>query len=287
MQDYPGARSWAYLDKLICQWRKEEDKVRAACGLPPVTPYGRCALLRGQAPTQEWLDEAAGIFQEDEVEETPVTTPASPPTELPVSTPVDVPVPSPVVDLTEPPVETIVVEDPVTFSPVSIPSDAPVSNQPIGDFVGSEIPPPIDCSQQPASIISRMCDSLDPCCEATRSDTRFCWDAYDNIFPGEQIKSACYHCCSQPKIVGEPNPPKPGLVLNMKCSDVSNPLRICREGSCCSNPRSNSAFCQGVYATYGGNMEAICVSVHCQTFVTDSPSDCNKQFALASHRCYH
>ncbi len=53
MQDYPNEKPWAYLDKLICQWRREEEKQRAACGLPPAPVYKMCELYRGQERTAE------------------------------------------------------------------------------------------------------------------------------------------------------------------------------------------------------------------------------------------
>lgn len=48
MQDYPDEKPWHYLDKLICQWRREEEKTRAECGLPPAPVYKMCELYRGQ-----------------------------------------------------------------------------------------------------------------------------------------------------------------------------------------------------------------------------------------------
>lgn len=53
MQDFEGEPSWPYLDKLICQWRKEEEKKRLACGLPPAPVYKMCELYRGQVRTDD------------------------------------------------------------------------------------------------------------------------------------------------------------------------------------------------------------------------------------------
>lgn len=57
MQDFEGEPSWAYLDKLICRWRREEEKKRAECGLPPAPVYKMCELYRGQVRTPEDLNE--------------------------------------------------------------------------------------------------------------------------------------------------------------------------------------------------------------------------------------
>jgi len=56
MQDYPNEKPWHYLDKLICQWRREEEKQREKCGLPPAPVYKMCELYRGQERTSEDLE---------------------------------------------------------------------------------------------------------------------------------------------------------------------------------------------------------------------------------------
>ena len=55
MQDYPNQTPWNYLDKLICQWRHEEEKQRKECGMPPAPVYKMCELYRGQERTLEDL----------------------------------------------------------------------------------------------------------------------------------------------------------------------------------------------------------------------------------------
>jgi len=55
MQDYPNQTPWNYLDKLICQWRHEEEKQRKKCGMPPAPVYKMCELYRGQERTSEDL----------------------------------------------------------------------------------------------------------------------------------------------------------------------------------------------------------------------------------------
>ena len=64
MESYVGIESWSFLDKLICQWRLEEEKVRSACGVDPAPDYGRCRLFRGQTPSKEWLI-SAGLSPPD------------------------------------------------------------------------------------------------------------------------------------------------------------------------------------------------------------------------------
>lgn len=352
MQDYPDAESWSYLDKLICQWRKEEDKVREACGLPPVQPYGRCALLRNQQPTQEWLDEAAGLIfvsGSNQTSNVPPTEPNDEPTYnesgvvdpigpsaapslspglrepefgqpasflAPSSQPsvtsdftgseVDSTIPPPIdcLDLgdvidrmcfsedpccTTPRTNTVFCGNiydnifpgdamksacyhccatPLTVGDVEIvvpgvadvssdmPSDIPTT-APNSSITTDIVPPPIDCGND-QTLINRMCSSTDPCCGSPRSDTMFCWNIYDNVFPGEQIKSACHHCCSEPKAVAEERPINPAIPKTIKCSEVDNPYRMCKANSCCSSPRSNSEFCKSVYAKHKDDIDSIC-----------------------------
>ncbi len=112
---------------------------------------------------------------------------------------------------------------------------------------------------------SRMCFSSDACCESTRADTSFCWDVYDNYFPGNDIYSACSSCCvneANPdgKEVGPPNPPHPtGIEKTLQCSAVENPYRMCKADSCCSGS-DDSGYCQELQDQWGDDMEQICVS---------------------------
>jgi len=61
MQDYPNQAPWHYLDKLICQFRRVEEKQRKICGLPPAPVYKMCELYRGQERTPEDLE----FFEEE------------------------------------------------------------------------------------------------------------------------------------------------------------------------------------------------------------------------------
>jgi len=56
MEDYPNEKPWHYLDKLICQWRHEEEKQRKKCGLPPAPVYKMCKLYRGQERTKDDME---------------------------------------------------------------------------------------------------------------------------------------------------------------------------------------------------------------------------------------
>ncbi|KAL3916149.1 MAG: hypothetical protein SGILL_005311 [Bacillariaceae sp.] len=67
LQDYPGERPWHYLDKLICEFRREEEKRRKDCGLPPAPVYKMCELYRGQERRPEDFE----YFQEEEATEVP------------------------------------------------------------------------------------------------------------------------------------------------------------------------------------------------------------------------
>jgi Eukaryotic-type carbonic anhydrase len=265
LQDYESAESWAYLDKFICQWRQEEEKVRAQCGVDPAPPYGRCQLFRNQQPTDEWLQEEAGMGQNSAP---PPNVTSSNQTTAPVFTPVTT-APSAVLQTDDavsstPPI-------PASAAPIAVmgpTSAAPASIPPAG--VGADsVPAEIQCDAYNVSF-SRMCASSDPCCGSIRSDTSFCWSTYDTL--GDAVQSACYHCCDTPMLVGPAAPEKPGLPKAIRCSDNENPHRLCKENSCCSNPRSTSSFCQETYATLGDDViEQLC-HYCCSTPIELGPS---------------
>jgi len=276
--------------------------VRVSCGLPPATPYGRCKLYRNQEPTEEWLEEA-GLREPAPADptSTPSTSPVtSSPSKAPVtastltSTPSKAPVTSgPSSTPTLAPVTTaLVTASPVTSGPTSMlttsptkaPTDSP-SGAPIAP-TGAPVPlltisptdapvtvariPDIECGDYRVNY-NRMCFSSDPCCESTRADTTFCWDIYDNAFPGDLIYAACNKCCDNvddpfavPKEVGDPNPVRADLPQTLQCSDIDNPFRLCKPNSCCSGG-SDSSFClerEALYTLqYGPDaMDEVCVS---------------------------
>jgi hypothetical protein len=50
---YENEAPWHFLDKLICQWRRVEEKSRSNCNLPPAPVYKMCELYRGQTRSAE------------------------------------------------------------------------------------------------------------------------------------------------------------------------------------------------------------------------------------------
>jgi len=282
LEDYPDAEPWPYLDKLICQWRKEEEAVRSSCGLPPADPYGRCSLFRDQEPTADWYDEAGAAKDE------PTAGPIKPPTEptpeptleptapeqtenpwgYSISDATIHPAQTPAMEPTDVPFSTTATNPQPELQPAEQATPSPskaVSTENDNSF-GEEGSPAFDCDAYPEANYGRMCASTDPCCESQRADTDFCWDRYEQIFPGDLIYSACQECCDNEKQVGPPNPDKPGLPKTIQCSEVVSPNRICKPNSCCQNPRSTSSYCRGVYEEYGADMEQICVSTtRCDT----------------------
>lgn len=51
-------------------------------------------------------------------------------------------------------------------------------------------------------------------------------------------------------LVGPGQVAKPNLPKTITCSDVDNPHRMCKPEGCCTNPRSNSPYCQSLYDTF-------------------------------------
>jgi hypothetical protein len=192
----------------------------------------------------------------------PTAEPTVAPSEEPTSAPTDNPLVLPLTT-TAPTAKPTVAPSakPTTGEPTSVPTAKPVpllrtTPQPISVAA-------IECNSFQVNY-NRMCFSSDACCESTRADTSFCWDVYDNSFPGNDIYSACSSCCvdaANPngKEVGPPNPPHPnGIEKTLQCSDVENPYRMCKANSCCSG--SDSGHCLDLYDIWGDDMEQICVS---------------------------
>ena len=92
-----------------------------------------------------------------------------------------------------------------------------------------------------------MCFSSDPCCEETRSQSNYCWNIYDNVFPETSIDSACYHCCPG-KTIGPKHEPHPTYEKSIQCSQY-NVQRFCKPNSCCDEGPESSGFCQNQFAT--------------------------------------
>lgn len=144
-----------------------------------------------------------------------------------------------------------------TASPTSSPTLAPTE-------VLQSIPPEIQCSDYNVDY-SRLCYGTHPCCDNPRGDSSYCWDMYENVFPGSLIESACYHCCAgENKIVGPANDihPEHGKTIQCSSRDI-NPGRWCKDepGSCCNNPRSyDSFYCrEKVYPNFSSDLlEEVC-----------------------------
>lgn len=373
MQDYPDEPSWPFLDKLICQWREKEEKVRAACGETPAPPYGRCRIFseRGQIPTEEWLIEAgmnptaapttkpsqsptakptsspsksptakptdspsAGptnrltsspttsptgspilspsvlptkqpvLIEQDgrppndtpnraparppnrfrpSVPAAPAFTPDSvvPPTSVPSDSPTEHPSPEPTAEPTEPPSSAptrkptpLPTKEPTklptreptplpTKEPTALPTGIPTVSpteafEPQSNAGG--LPPAVNCTNYPVpGGYERMCGSSNPCCDSIRSGTNYCWNLYDNVFPGPAIESACYHCCDG-KVVGPDKPTHPeGYTKTIQCSRY-NSQRYCKRKSCCTDGRFSSSYCTREFAKFSPReWEEICV----------------------------
>ena len=370
MQDYPDEPSWPYLDKLICQWREKEEKVRAACGEPPAPPYGRCRIFseRGQQPTEEWLEEAGmsptssptdrpSVSPSASPSAAPSTKPSAAPTAPPSSSPTAAPSPSPSAyptlsptaapsrsPVTSSPVEEIgddgielepddagtdptprrpsrfrpsrpaVAPNPTptepspisprhpsrfqplrpaispssmptaiptilpsaspisptpspsaspSVSPTATPSAAPTSPSQFGqDATAPAIPPEIDCANfDVPGGYDRMCHSSAPCCDEERAETNYCWNVYENVFPGSLINSACYHCCPGKEIGPEKEVHPEGYIKTIQCSDY-NAQRYCKQNSCCERGRESSPYCEREFEKFSPVVwEQMCVSV--------------------------
>lgn len=261
LQDYDDAESWAYLDKMICQWRIEEEKVRDACNKEPAAPYGRCQLFRNQEPTAEWLEESR--LKHNFTDSSSTSSSASDnSTFSSASDQVPTASPTPAISTTLTPTNgpQALVASNVPDAPTAAPSassSAAGSDSAITSPVSSPVewtePPKIDCGSSDFDEVDfeRMCSSSKACCEPVRSSTDFCWDSYDALETvGVSVESACYHCCSDNKIASKPTPELPGLPKDIQCSEVENAYRMCKEGSCCEAERSDSSFCADEYGLW-------------------------------------
>ena len=91
----------------------------------------------------------------------------------------------------------------------------------------------------------QMCSRKNACCGTIRSDSSYCWNIYDNVFPGELIQDVCSQCCPGDIQVGDPRPPLPALAQTLKCSDLSKfgeVRRHCRR--CCKKENTNNKQCK-------------------------------------------
>jgi len=139
-----------------------------------------------------------------------------------------------------------------------------------------EIPPPLDCSAFPDVNFFRMCKP-DSCCVSPRSDSDYCQGEYQIL--GDAVEAACYHCCLEergtdiattaPSVVFNLTEAPgvspfgtfaPGIPPPLDCSAFpdANFFRMCKNESCCTNPRSETQFCHEQYEILGEDVEAAC-----------------------------
>ena len=241
LQDYPDEEPWPFLDKLICQWREEEERVRQMCGRDPAPIYANCRLFRGQTRT-----------------EAPSPEPTREPTTHPFPSP-ELSNPQLSEQDTEtrrPPRTKKNTPRPPTKAPTPSPTKSPREEE--ADVAK-------ECDENcPNGNCRRMCSGSHPCCRRRRSDTAFCWNVYENHFPGVQIFGACEKCCNSKKPKRKKFFAKPIFTMpkKIKCSDYSTDMqRFCKPGSCCSNPRSTTRFCSAAYDKYPyDDFKQLCVS---------------------------
>lgn len=240
--------------------------MRAKCNLPAATPYGRCQLFRNQEPTPDWLSEQAGLINDIEPPRNPywnktqtgTRAPTPPPTTL---APVAITRPAPFsIAPVSAPVQDVFTANPVSSAPIAATTLAPVDAIPL-----------INCGAWDINF-PRMCSSKEACCGTVRADSAYCWDVYEQL--GTGIQAACHHCCDPSQPVGPTAPVRADLPQSIQCANLENiPNRMCREDSCCSNPRSESKYCTSIYDGFSDNeIEQICYYC-CSTPMEVGPGD--------------
>jgi hypothetical protein len=210
----------------------------SSSGQNPVTQNG--SPSRGRRPT------APTIAAEPIA---PAPLPTTYPSLTPTTSPTGTPFATPTVSPTSYP----------TLSPTASPTAA--ETEEFGENGGTSIPPEIACSNYnvPGGY-DRMCRSSWPCCDEERSNSNYCWNIYDNIFPGPAIESACHHCCPGKTIGPDKEVHPEGYEKTIQCS-AYNSQRHCKQNGCCELGRSSSSFCHRQFATHTPNeWEQICVS---------------------------
>lgn len=151
-----------------------------------------------------------------------------------------------------------------SIAPAQGGSQPPVDNRiDNSTSVASGVPPPISCDQHTDVNFLRMCRQ-DSCCTNPRSTTEFCHESYRLL--GDNVASACYHCCleqqGKAETVGPPPVVNPDIPKLLECDAVDQPDRMCRPNSCCTENGKRSSFCQEQYAKYSHDeIESICVSI--------------------------
>ena len=177
-----------------------------------------------------------------------------PPTSQPTDRPTDQPTDKPTEQPTDKP-------SPLqTPKPYKDPKTTPQpTSHPVKDSSG--VPPKINCNAYSGANYNRLCKP-DSCCENPRSSSDFCFEQYA-IF-GDEIESACYHCCNEqngsPKLIGPAAKVNPNIPQTIACDRVERPERMCKPDSCCSKEGADSNWCRQQNALYPNSLESICVS---------------------------
>ena len=155
LEAYEDSPPYPYLDRLICEWRKVEDKTREQCGLDTVDPYPGCfnpgrghtpfptttTTESPKAPPQDGTDSQPGPPTQNPTpgptpEPSPRPTNRPPPTPLPTrppptQNPTPLPTPEPSSTPTNRPPPTPLPTAPVTPEPTLAPILAPVTGAPV------------------------------------------------------------------------------------------------------------------------------------------------------------
>jgi hypothetical protein len=147
--------------------------------------------------------------------------------------------------------------------PSLAPSQQPSSSTEIISGPKSLEPPMINCDDYDANYF-RMCRS-GSCCSNPRDAGLFCHEQYDLL--GDAVESACFHCCKEEtsakvaRIVGPPAVVNQAIPFTRECSSISNPFRMCKDNSCCSEEGSGSGWCAEEYSYMTDeDVASVCVS---------------------------
>jgi hypothetical protein len=189
LQAYDDSPPYPHLDRLICEWRKAEDRTREECGLPSVAHYPGCYnVARGNTPfpsegeSSPPLTVAPTVGAPTEPTVPPVAIPGAPtpppvePTAAPVPPPTMVPVEATLTPSSKPPPTPFptvpTTPDPasaITIAPIGAPAlsiqgtDAPVA------ATGTGAPSTGSTGQPTSAPITKPPGSLSPVVNATGS----------------------------------------------------------------------------------------------------------------------
>jgi hypothetical protein len=158
-----------------------------------------------------------------------------------------------------------------TESPSKSPSKEPTTEPTSGRTPVNGVPPPIECRSDDFDDVNfnRMCKE-DSCCFNPRKPGGFCERMYTVL--GDNVESACHHCCIESPNAGVPREVGPAAVVNpdipqtIACTQTADVYKICSADGCCHGGE-NTDFCESQIALHPNDMESICVS-HAYFFAT-------------------